>query len=244
MNSFLTLTRREVRSVFVSPMAYGTAAVFLFLFGLFFWVNFTRSRLVEVQTVIYPLGYILPVLLAPVLTMRLLAEERRQGTLEMLLTAPVRDLEVVCSKFAGVMLFYFSIVALTGFHIATMVCFYDGRVDWGSFFAGYLGMLLSAGLFLSVGLFTSSLFETPLLGALVAFVGGMTVLSADFIMSSPLFLDQGSNQLKVLQFLMPFPHYKNFLDGVIDSRDVAYFACITCFFLFLTTKALESRKWS
>ena len=243
MKNFLTLTRREVRSVFVAPMAYGTAAVFLFIFGLIFWVNFTKSKLVEVRTVIDPLGYILPILLSPVLTMRLLAEEKRQGTLEMLLTAPVRDVEVVCAKFAGVVLFYLSIVALTGLHVATMLLFYSGRVDWGGFFAGYLGLALTAGLFLSVGLFTSSLFETPLLGALVAFVGGMVVLSADFIMSSPLFIAQGTGQ-EIFKFLLPFPHYKNFLDGMIDTRDLSYFALVTSFFLFLATKVLESRKWS
>ncbi|MCZ7645242.1 MAG: ABC transporter permease [Planctomycetota bacterium] len=242
MRNFVALTRRELLSVYVSPLAYGAAAVFMFLFGAFFVVQFARLKLVEVTAVVEPLGHILPALVAPVLTMRLLAEERRMGTLEMLMTAPVGDLEVVLAKFFGVWIFYASMVALTAAHVGAMLWFYDGSVDWGGFAAGYLGMLLMAGLFLAYGLFVSSLFESPILAALIAFVSGLLVLMAGFLISSPVLVKPGLQQ-DILNFLMPFKHYATFLQGVVDTRDLVYFAASIAYLLFLTTKVVESRKW-
>ena len=204
--------------------------------------QFTKTRLVEIRTIIDPLGYVLPLLLAPVLTMRLLAEEKRSGTFEMLMTAPVGDAEVVLSKFAGVWIFYSANVALTGLHVLTMLLYYDGGVNWGSFFTGYLGMLLIAGLFLSFGLFLSSLFENPMLAALISFVAGLSLLMIGPLLASPLFL-QGSMAFEITQFMLPFQHYRNFMRGLVDTRDLAYFIIMIAFFLFLTTKVVESRKW-
>lgn len=242
MRNFIALTRREVLSVFVSPLAYGTAAMFLFLFGLVFTYRFFFTRLVEVFTLIDPLGYFVPILVAPVLTMRLISEERRLGTLEMLLTAPVSDLEVVLSKFAGVMVFYGSMTALTLVHVGVMRFYYDGNMDWGSFATGYLGMLLIAGLFLAFGLFVSAFFETPMLAALVSFVSGLAVLTTGFAATPPAVVRPGMAS-DIYNFMLPFNHYKNLLGGVVDTRDIAYFILTTLFFLFLTTRVLESRKW-
>lgn len=242
MRNLIALTRREVLSVFVSPLAYGTAAMFLFLFGLTFSWRFLSTRLAEVSTLVDPLGYFLPILVAPVLTMRLISEERRLGTLEMLLTAPVSDLEIVFSKFAGVMIFYASMVALTLVHVGVMCWYYDGGMDWGSFFTGYLATLLIAGLFMAFGLFVSSFFETPVLAALVSFVSGLAVLTTNFAATPPPVVRPGM-MTDVYRFMLPFSHYKNMLAGALDTRDLAYFGLTTAFFLFLTTRVLESRKW-
>ncbi|MCW8130959.1 MAG: ABC transporter permease subunit [Planctomycetota bacterium] len=242
MKNLAALTRRELLSVYVSPLAAGTAAMFLFLIGLMFTVRFMLTRLVDVATLIDPFGYILPVLLAPVLTMRLLSEERRLGTLEMLLTAPVSDLEVVLSKFLGVMAFYASLMGLTAVHVGVMRFCYDGGIDWGTFVTGYLGMLLIAGLFLSFGLFVSAFFETPILAALTSFIGGLAVLTTHFASAPPPVVRPGLSQ-QIFTFLMPFQHFKGFLNGSLDTRDLSYFVFTTAFFLFLTTRVLESRKW-
>ena len=242
MRNFVTLTRRELLSVFVSPLAYVTASMFLFVFGLIFFSRLTASRIVSVETLIDPMGYVLPVLLGPVLTMRLLAEERRMGTLEALMTAPVGDAEVVLSKFAGVLIFYASTTALTLLHAVLMVYYSSGPVDFGSFANGYLGILLFAALFLAFGLLASSCFESPVLAALVSFVCGLTLLMISIVTASPVFLKPGISH-DIFQFLMPVPHFKNFYGGAMDTRDVAYFTLTTAYLLFLTTKVLESRKW-
>jgi len=242
MHNFIHLTRRELLSAFVSPLAYGTGAIFLFIFGASFYVRFNSTRLVEVSTVLDPLGHLLPILLAPVLTMRLISEERRLGTLEMLLTAPVSDFEVALSKFVGILIFYAAMIGLTLAHVITMRCYYQGGIDWGSFFTGYLGALLVAGQFLAFGLFVSSFFETPILGALISFIGGLAVLTVSTTVSSTLFYS-GSLTHEVFRWLMPNEHYKNFMRGIVASGDLVYFGLFIGFFLFLTTKVLESRKW-
>lgn len=241
MRNFVALTRRELLSVFVSPLGYGTAAVFLFIFGLIFVSQFAATKLVEVRTLIDPMGYLLPLLLSPILTMRLMAEERRQGTLEMLLTAPVRNIEVVLSKFAGAWLFYTAMLALTLIHLFAMRFHYEGEVDWGRFAVGYLGMLLIAGLFLSFGLFVSSLFEQPMLAALTSFVASLTLLMVNFVLNVPAFLQEGVGK-DVFRFTLPFTHYRNFLAGLVDTGDLAYFVLLTAYFLFLTAKVLEARR--
>ncbi|MBE7462700.1 MAG: ABC transporter permease [Planctomycetes bacterium] len=242
MRNFWALTRRELLSVFVSPLAYGTAALFMLLFGLFFIGQFAQYKLVQLQTVAEPLGHILPALAAPVLTMRLLAEERRLGTLEMLMTAPVTDFEVVLAKFCGVWLFYASVLALTFLHVAAMLWCYDGPVDWTGFALGYAGLLLIAGYFLAFGLLCSSFFESPILAALTAFVAGLFILLAGMILSRPVFTNPGVQQ-EILKFMLPYAHYSNLMRGVLDTRDLAYFGGAIGYAIFLATKSLESRKW-
>ncbi len=242
MRNYLVLTRREMFSLMVSPLAYGAAAVFLFITGMVSVGQFTRTQMADPRNVLDPLGFILPVLFAPLLTMRLLAEERRQGTLEMLLTAPVRDSEVVLAKFTGVFVFYAGLTLLTLLHVFAMQVYYEGPFDWGRCASGYLGVLLIAALFLSFGLFVSSLFENPALAALTAFILGLAVLMAGVLTSSPVFLHGGIRK-DIFNFLLPLQHYRNFLLGIVDTRDLCYFLSLTIYFLFLGTKVLGSRKW-
>jgi ABC-2 type transport system permease protein len=160
----------------------------------------------------------------------------------MLVTAPVRDFEVVLAKFTGVFLFYSAMVALTGTHVVSMLLYSEGPVDWGRFGTGYLGMLLIAAYFLSFGLFVSSLFESPVLAALVAFAAGLAMLMAGLIASSPVFL-QGGIGKDLFLFLLPFKHYQTFQTGIVDTRDLAYFIIFIAYFLFLATRSMEGRKW-
>jgi len=243
MRNFMALTGREMRSIFLSPLAFGAAVMFLFVFGLVFTANFNRTHLVQIETLVQPIGYILPMLIAPLLTMRLLAEEKRQGTLEMLLTAPVGDIEVILSKFAGTLIFYGALLALTCVHFFAMFLFYKGPVDWGGFFAGYLGMLLIAGQFIAFGLFVSGLFENSVMAALVSFVAGLLVMLSDLMTSSNLLFKQGGTARDVFQFMLPYKHFLNLVHGFCDTGDLAYFVLTTGYFLFLGVKSLESRKW-
>lgn len=241
MRNFFTLLGRELLALFVGPTAYITAVLFTFLVSVVFVGKFAGTGLAEPETLFMPLGYVLPVFLAPLLTMRLLAEEKRSGSLELLMTAPVGDWEVTGAKFAGVFVFYCGMTLLTLIHVYVMFRWYGGPLDWGSFLCAYLGTFLLAGMFLAFGLFCSSLFDNQLPAAGTGLTAGLFLLLIGWIVD-PNKYRFGAGR-RFLEFLLPISHYRNFLNGLLDTRDVAYFMGLTGWFLFLTVKVVESRKW-
>jgi ABC-2 type transport system permease protein len=237
MSSLWTIAKRELYAYFASPIAYLVAAAFLFLCGLLFIDGVTRLQDASLLSMFSSLSIVL-IFVAPVLTMRLLSREQDLGTIELLLTAPVRDWEVVAGKFLASFLYYLGLVAFTGLYVIVLAVF--GNPDFGTIGASYLGLtLLGAGL-LSLGTLASSLTRSQVVAAVIGVVASVSLWLLDILSEVGVF---GQTAGDVISFLTPSGHYYGFLDGVVDTRDVVYYASLTFVFLFLASRVLESRRW-
>jgi len=245
------LTRRELGSFFHSPMAYIVGVLFLVISGAFFYVTAAFSQQASLRDWAQLLIFIL-IFVAPILSMRQFSEEKRVGTIETLMTTPVTDTEVVLSKFLGVFLFYLALLAPTLLYIPIMRALTPpgSNLDYGSFATAYAAIILTGMFFLAFGLFASALTNNQIVAAvagivtlfLVAVVAGLVPEPGSFPGLSP-----GQRALKSLctavQFLHTQKHVDSFIKGVIDTRDLVYFLAFTIYFLFLTVRVLENRKW-
>jgi ABC-2 type transport system permease protein len=172
----------------------------------------------------------------PMLTMRLFAEEKRSGTMELLLTYPLRDGEVLAGKFFASLALYASILVLTLFYPVTVAWF--TRIEWGAVLTGYLGLLLLGAAFLSIGLFVSSTTENQI----VAGFGTFGALLALWLLGW--FADSAQGALRTtVQQAAIIEHMDGFAKGVIDTKDLVYYLSVTGFALFLTLRSLESKRW-
>jgi ABC-2 type transport system permease protein len=235
MRSVWIVAKRELYAYFVSPIAYLVAAAFLFLCGLFFVGGVTRWQDATLEPMLGSLSIVL-IFVAPVLTMRLLSREQDVGTIELLLTAPVRDWEVVVGKFLASLLYYLGLVAVTGLYLVVLAAF--GEPDLGTIGAGYLGLVLLGAEMLSLGVFTSALTRNQVVAAVLGVVASVSLWLVGIL--SGIF-DQGMRD--VIAYVTPSEHYYNFLDGIVDTRDLVYFVSATFVFLFLASRVLESRRW-
>ncbi len=234
MNGAIKIAKKEFRSYFSSPAAYIIIILFLSLTGWFF----TNTLFIEGgQADLRSNFNIIPFLLlffVPALTMKMIAEEKRSGTIELLATLPVSETEIIAGKFIGSLGILVLSILLTSPNIITIGIL--GDPDWGVLFSGYAGLILMSAAFTSVGIYTSSVTDNQIIAFLVSF----------FI----LFILVMVNSLLIF---LPFPeffeylgvnsHYSNFLKGVIDSRDVVYFASVILIFLFGASRSLERRKF-
>jgi ABC-2 type transport system permease protein len=235
MRSAWVIAKRELYAYLHSPIAYLVAAAFLLLCGIFFIGGVASWQDATLQTMFGSLSIVL-IFVAPVLTMRLLSRERDIGTIELLLTAPVRDWEVVAGKFLASLLLYVGMVAITGLYIPVLVAF--GSPDLGTIGAGYLGLLLLGASLLALGVLTSSLTQNQVVAAVLGVVASVSLWLLSIL--SSLF---GSNVRDLISYLTPSGHYYNFVDGIIDTRDLVYYASAILICLFLTSKVLESKRW-
>lgn len=236
MRNTLTIAQRELYAYFVSPIAYVVAAAYLVIGGYLFSLILYFSREATMRFIFGNLNFIL-LLIAPMITMRLLAEERRSGTIELLLTSPVRDWEVVVGKFLASLILFLAIVALT--LVYPLVLFVFGSPDGGPIVAGYLSLLLSGGSYLAVGLFTSSLSRNQIVAAVLGIVILLVLWLADAAGSFV-----GGNLSSILAYLSLANHSNDMMRGVIDTKDVIYYLSFIAAFLFLTVRSLETRRWS
>lgn len=242
--TLLALFRKELLSYFVSPLFYVVAAVFLCLSGYYFYTdliffvtfgfgmnileNFWQLLLVDLRLVM--------LLSIPLLTMRLFAEEKKLGTIELLLTYPVRDGEVFLAKFSACAVVFG--VILAGTLLYPIYVFRLQPFPWPPLIAGYLGLFLLGLSFIACGVFVSSLTESQVVAGM-ATIGILLlfwILSWNEAATSP-------TLLRVLVRVSMFDHFQTFANGVIDAKDVAYFLSFIGFFGFLTLRVLESRKW-
>jgi ABC-2 type transport system permease protein len=232
----LAIAWREIQGYFTSPMGYIVALVFLALAGLFFGFSISGSfKEAKVDGFLEPAAFIL-VLLAPAMTMRLMAEEQKLGTVELLLTAPIRDWEVVLGKFMASLVFFIGTLALTLYFVLLLYLF--GDPDSGPVWSGYLGLILYGGTALAVGLLASSLTNNQMVALVVGF-GILLALSA---------LDQASTLVggvgsDVLSNASTTSHLGDFDRGIVDTKHIVYYVTVTAVFLFLTVRSLESRRW-
>jgi ABC-2 type transport system permease protein len=232
-----TITRKEFRSYFDSPVAYIYITFFLVLSS---WL-FLRGFFLVGQASMRGFFGILPWLLlffVPAATMRLWAEEKKLGTIELLMTLPVKDHEVVLGKFLA-SFFFLTVTLALSFALPILISVL-GDPDGGAIWGGYIGAVLLGASFLAIGLFVSSLTENQI----VAFIIGITLIFAFFIVSEEFVLYNAPRRLvPILKFLGLGAHYDSIGRGVIDSRDVIYYLSVIGFFLFLNVRSVESRKW-
>lgn len=244
MRGILATMSRELRAYFFSPLGWVVATGFLFFQGLSFqtivdYLNDPRAPGMTPLDFFFggTLFYWLAVLfVAPVLTMRLLSEERKSGTLEMLLTAPVTETQVVLGKFFGAFTFYVFLWFPTLVYALLLERHLD--LDWGPVGAAYVGTLGIGALFLSVGVFVSGLTRSQV----VAAIGSFALL---FLLFLPAFLEFLVNDpvLKsVVDYTNLYAHMDEFSKGIVDSRRLVYYLSGTVFFLFLTSRAVEANK--
>ena len=227
--------RRELRSSFNSPVAYVVIVVFLAIVGWFFTSNLFLSNVASLR-VVFELVPLVFLFFAPAVTMRLLAEEKKSGTFELLATMPVRDIEIVLGKFFAAWTLLTAALAPTLIYLLTLEVL--GTPDLGPVVTGYLGLLLMGGVYIAVGLFASSLTENQI----VAFIIGFLIMLALFLADKVLiYAPEGF--ASTLEYLAIDYHFANIARGVIDSRNIVYFGSVLGFSLLLTTVSLERRKW-
>jgi ABC-2 type transport system permease protein len=236
MQRTLTIAKREFRGYFNSPAAYIVICLFLLLMGFFFWNPFFLINRASVRNM-YDLMAILLLPTAPALTMGLLAEEKRTGTIEILLTMPVRDTEVVIGKFLAAFGLLAVLLLLTlAYPISVNTL---GNLDWGPVWAGYLALLLEGGAMLALGVLASSWTDNQL----IAFFTSGMICFVFWVVSRFLpFIPQGA--ASVIEWLSFDYHFQDIVRGVIDSRHIIYFLTVIGFSLALAFRSLESRRWS
>lgn len=245
MKGILAIMDREIRAYFFSPLAYIVAAFLLLVNGMVFWliVSFLNNpqagfgaplELFFGQTIYF---WLVLLFVAPVLTMRLLSEERRSGTIEVLMTAPINEAQVVVGKYLAALIFY-CFLWLPTLTYAGIVAYYS-EVDWGPVAAGYLGVFGVGAFFLSVGLFASALTRSQLVAAILTFA--LLIPLFTFGLLENLFNDPTLKQ--AFSYLNLWQHMEEFSKGIVDTRHLVYYLSATVLFIFLSAKALEAKKW-
>ncbi|MFN0057056.1 MAG: ABC transporter permease [Planctomycetota bacterium] len=240
----LGIVRKELLSLFVSPLAFVTLFVFLFVNGLFFY-NFLRlfegnlEFLIQRQFGGDMSFWLFALLLPPLLTMRSFAEETRAGSYELLITSGIGEVRLVIAKFLSAWIFFVFLWLATGpiyLLIASV-----GDVDWGVMLALFVGLVALGALFTSVGIFASTITQYQLLSAIAAFVINLLIFSTSFFGN---FLMVGDWRLRIVDYVSPLHHFgEDFTQGVIDARYLVYYTTLAGFFLFLAVKNLERRRW-
>lgn len=256
MRNILAIAAKDVRSQFVSPIAYVVLTGFLLLGGWFFfnllarfnyllqlYLSFRNPEAMQQlnlnDLVIGPLLHnlsVVLVILIPVITMRSFAEEKRSGTYELLMTSPLSVTEIVIGKFLGTFVFVFVMVLLTAAYPLILIVY--GNPELGVILGGFLGLLLLATAFSSVGLLTSSLTENQIIAA----VSCLVILLLLYVISWPA-ETAGETMGAVLKYLSLTEHFSEMVKGVIDTRDVVYFLSVIVLSLFLTQRSVESLRW-
>jgi ABC-2 type transport system permease protein len=256
VKNILTIAAKELRSYFVSPVAYVVLTGFLLLGGWFFFnllarFNFLLSLYTSMKNpeavtrlnlndfVIAPLLHnlsVVLVILVPVITMRSFAEEKRSGTYELLMTSPLSITAIVFGKFVGAFVFALIMVLLTGVYPLILLLY--GNPEIGIIASGYLGLLLLATAFISVGLLTSSFTENQIIAA----VSCLVTLLLLYIISWPADTS-GEVMGAVLRYLSLTEHFGEMVKGVIDTKDVTYFLSVIVLSLFLAHRSVESIRW-
>lgn len=239
----VTIMKRELKSYFTSLIAYVVIAIFLVIAGYFFYTNLvmfvmfvgTDVKLGLWQHTFYDMRFVTLSLL-PLLTMRLLAEEKKLGTIELLYTSPVRDRDIIAGKYLACLAVYVLMLALTLMYPVLLEVVFD--VEIGPLIAGYSGLLLLGAACIACGIFMSSLTENQIVAA-ISTIGSLLFLwLIDWNEGIA-----GRQAVMVLHQVSLSEHFFNFVKGVVDIDDVVYYCSLTFFFLYATRCSLETRRW-
>jgi len=247
MKTFLTLWRKELLAYFLSPLAYVVMVMFLFLMGYSFWS--LTDWLVEgvespgIMQVLFGdslFFWITMLVLPPVITMRLFAEEVRSGTIETLMTAPVDDTAVVLGKYAAALTLFVLMWLPTASYAFALRYFDPGvSIHFNALWTGFLGALLLGAFYLSVGLLASSLTRSLVVAAIM----GIAMICAMFITGFVPYICREANIRAVGEYISALKHMQDFSRGIVDSRPIVFYLSATILVLFVTTRVVTSRRW-
>jgi ABC-2 type transport system permease protein len=250
----LAVYKKELRLYFSSPIAYAVLGIFALISGWFFYNVFAFYTLISMQAAMNPMmardlsvteGVLRPLfqnvsvimlLMMPILTMRLFAEEKKSGTIELLLTYPVRDGEVLLGKYLAALTVFAGMLVLT--FVYPLLVAWTTTLEWGPLVTGYLGLFLQGAAFIAIGILVSSLTENQIVAAVATFG---TLLF--FWVISWASEAAGGTLGRILSHLSITEHFDSFAKGVIDSKDVIYYLNLTILSLFLTLRSLDTKRW-
>jgi ABC-2 type transport system permease protein len=253
MRNVLIICRKELRSYFVSPIAYLLLTMFAVIMGFFFWnaLGYFVYMGIEsqMQGEMYPMNVneqvIRPLLsnmsvvglfLIPMITMRLFAEEKRSGTIELLATSPVRDTEVIVGKWLAAVVMYGCLMLLTGLNF--LFLFKYGNPDWKPLAIGYLGLLLQAAALLAIGTFISTLTKNQIVAGAATFGACLLLWVLEWVSGY-----ESATWARVLSYMSVITHFESFAKGVLDVKDAVYYVTVAFLGLFLTVRSMESLRW-
>lgn len=235
MNNIYPIFKKEIRSYFSSPIAYIFITLFLLLSGYFFGSTLFLQNQADLRSVF---GFWIPFFLTifvPAVTMRLIAEEKRSGTLEVLVTMPIRDSEIILGKYLAALVLLVAAIGLTFTYPLTISIL--GNPDGGGILGGYLGLVLMGASYLAIGIYISSLTKNQI----VAFIISLAIIFSLYILDKTLMLVPGG-LASILEYLAIDYHFSNIARGVIDTRDLIYYFSLIFLGLFLATRTLSNRK--
>ncbi len=252
MTNILAIVRKEWRGYFASPVGYVVIGMYALVFGYFYTVYlswFLRQSMqgpqmgggpmnVNQQMIrgVFDNSMVIFLFVVPLITMRAYAEEKRSGTIELLMTSPITDFQIVMGKFLGAMSLYGAMLAVTLIHIGVLFAY--GNPEWKPILTGYLGLALLGGCFVSVGLFFSSLTKNQIVAGMFTFVVLLLLWVIGWIGNF-----SGPTVERLTSYLSLTSHVDDFLRGVIDSQHIVYYLSFITFGLFLTAKAVDSERW-
>jgi ABC-2 type transport system permease protein len=254
MANILTLAGKELRAYFLSPIAYVVIGLFAVLFGVFYVSSLNimvrlsmgqfgagGPQVVNInEFMIRPLfgnTSVVLLLMLPMLTMRSYAEEKRSGTMELLLTSPLTNLQIIMGKFLGAMALYVLMLSITLIHIG--VLFWYGDPEWAPVASGYLGLLLMGGSFISIGLAISSMTKNQIVAGVATFAVLLLFWVISWIGDAA-----GPTTQSVLRYLSIIEHLDDFSKGVIDTTHLTYYGSFITLGLFLTAKSMDTQRWN
>ena len=253
MRNAWIICRKELGSYFSSPVAYILLTMFGLICGFFFW-NFLALFVVEGvemqmrgqsspmnlnEQIIRPLlsnAAVIGLFFIPMITMRLFAEEKRTGTIELLATSPIRDIEVILGKWFAALILYSCLLLFTALNFAFL--FKYGNPDWKPLLIGYLGLLLQAGGLLAIGTFISTLTKNQIIAGTVTFGVELLLWVCGWVSGY-----ETAAWAKVLSYMSVITHFESFGRGVLDSKDLIFYITMIFLGLFFTARSLESLRW-
>jgi ABC-2 type transport system permease protein len=253
MRNIWIICWKELRSYFVSPIAYLLLTMFALIFGFFFWnsLGYFVYEGMESQMrgqsfpmnlnemVVRPLlsnVCVIGLFFIPMITMRLFAEEKRSGTIELLTTSPIRDFEIILGKWTAALALYTCMLLFTALNFAFL--FRYGHPDWKPLLIGYLGLLLQAGALLAIGTFLSTLTKNQIIAGAATFGVCLLLWVLEWVSGY-----ETSTWARVLAYMSVITHFESFAKGVLDTKDAIFYVTLIFLGLFFTARSMESLRW-
>jgi ABC-2 type transport system permease protein len=251
VRNVIAIADRELRAYFASPIAYILIGFFLLPFGVFFFLylsafvkqslqmaQFGGNMNINQQVIRYVLqnASVIILFIMPMITMRTYSEEKRSGTIELLLTSPVTDVEIILGKFFGALGLYIAMLSVTLLYMA--ILFVYGNPEWRPLVAAYLGLLLMGGAFVSIGLLISSTTSNQIVAGVVTFVVFLLFWIIGWFADTA-----GPTIGPITSWLSITEHFDDFSKGIIDTKHVLYYLSLITFGLFLTAKSVDTERW-
>jgi ABC-2 type transport system permease protein len=253
MRNVLTICGKELRSYFTSPIAYLLMALFGLIFGYFFYSATAYFVLAGIRAqmggqaqpmsindyVIAPLmgnASVVCLFLLPLISMRLFAEEKRSGTIELLMTSPIRDWEIILGKWLGAMVMYLCVLAMSGVSVALLFAW--GRPDWRPILTGYLGLILQGGTVLAIGTFISTTTKNQIIAGAATFSVCLLLWVLSWVSSY-----NDAPWAQAIAYCSILTHFEPFSKGIVDTKDLVFYISAIFLGLFVTQRSLESLRW-